>query len=171
MEKSLVYKVTSINDELPLLVRQVEAVYGEIGQRAYLRFASRGGGHGFDHFDWLAAEQELIFSPLARLTENDREFRLQLVVPGLKASQIRINLLPNSIIVDGEPFEAGAETSESVCFSEFNNRKLLRKVDLPQEINTSEVTTFLDQGLLDIIAQKAAPATIKPVERFSAARA
>lgn len=38
----------------------------KIAQRAYERYQQRGGSHGYDMQDWLAAEQELTEKPKPR---------------------------------------------------------------------------------------------------------
>jgi len=159
------------NDELPLLLQQVEAVNKEVERRAFLRFEARGGVHGCDRVDWLESQRELIFSPPARLSEDEREFRILLAVPGLAGSQIRINALPEAIIIDGEPNDYGQEAGERICFSEFSDRTLLRKIDLPQEIDATDVVAILDNGILEIVAKKEAPVTTRNVEKLMTARA
>ncbi len=57
-EKSLTDKLPGDNVENG---RNTQIMHTEIALRAYQIWCERGCTHGFDHQDWLQAEQELIF--------------------------------------------------------------------------------------------------------------
>ena len=43
---------------------------------------------------------------------------------------------------------------EEVCFCDFGQRQLFRWLDLPAPINPDKVTASVDQGILQVIADK-----------------
>ena len=53
-------RITTRNTEAPMRASRasndVGSVHDEIARLAYARFEARGGAHGFDVEDWLAAE-------------------------------------------------------------------------------------------------------------------
>lgn len=56
-------RITTRNTEAPMLVSRTKIdaniVHEEIARLAYARYQARGGAHGADVEDWLAAEAEL----------------------------------------------------------------------------------------------------------------
>jgi HSP20 family protein len=151
-----VYKMQPEGESVLLRTQQVDALYDEIHRRAFGLFESRGGSHGKDREDWLEAERSLIFAPPAEVIEEDDQFGIRMAVPGFEPGQVRVSVLPRMIIVDGDPAEAVAQRDHKVLFSEFSDRKLLRRFDLPQEVRTYTAKATLKDGILSITAKKAA---------------
>jgi HSP20 family protein len=156
-----VNKIQPEGENVLLLTQQVDALYEEICRRAFRQFESRGGVHGHDKEDWIEAERSLIFAPPAELVEEEDQFSIRMSVPGFEAGQIRVSVLPRAIIVDGEAAKALEETDHKVWFSEFNDRRLLRRVELPQEVRGYTAKATLKDGVLRITVRKAAQVTDK----------
>jgi len=154
-----VNKIQPEGENLLLLTHQVDALYDEIRRRAFRLFESRGGLHGHDREDWLAAEGSLIFAPPAELVEEDDQFSIRMAVPGYEAGQVRVSVLPDTIIVDGESSSVSQQEDRKVLFSEFSDRRLLRRVDLPQEVRGYTAKATLKDGILRVAVRKAAQAT------------
>ncbi len=131
-----------------LVKQQVEALYNEISRRAYELFLARGGLHGYDREDWLEAERSLIFAPPAELIEQEDEFGIRIALPGFDASQVRVNVLPRMIIVDGDPSQRAGGS----------HQRLLRCLEMPGEIRTFTAKATLGDGILHINVRKASPA-------------
>jgi HSP20 family molecular chaperone IbpA/cytoskeletal protein CcmA (bactofilin family) len=150
-----VSKIETEGEDVLLRIQQADALYDEIRRRAFHRFESRGGTHGYDREDWFAAERSLIFAPPAELVEEGDQFGIRLTVPGFEPEQVRVTVIPGTIMVDGDPAQA-SEPQGHVWFSEFSDRKLLRRFDLPQEVRTYTVKATVKDGILRINAKKAA---------------
>jgi len=155
MSEVQVHKIQAEGERVLLLARQADALYEEIGLRAFLRFEARGGLHGYDREDWLEAERSLIFAPPAELVETDDEFTIRIAVPGFDASRIHVNVLPRTVIVDGDPATID-HANGTVLLSECNDRKLLRRVDLSSEVRTHTARAILQDAVLEIHVRKAA---------------
>jgi HSP20 family protein len=151
-----VYKMQPEGESVLLRTQQVDALYDEIRRRAFRLFESRGSRHGNDWEDWLEAERSLIFAPPAELVEEDNQFGIRMAVPGLEARHIRVNVLPRTLIVDGDSTEPAEQRDQKVWFSEFSNRKLFRRVDLPEEVRAFTVQATLKDRILQISVRKAA---------------
>ena len=132
-----------------------------IRQRAFGLFAERGTTHGGDVEDWLRAERELVWVPQSETMEDDKQFRLRLIVPGLEAQDLQITAMPDAIIVQAEGASKEAkETKEAstVPFRELRGRKLFRRFDFEEPIDPARTEASLAKGILEIVASKAAPA-------------
>jgi HSP20 family molecular chaperone IbpA len=158
MSEVQVNRIQPEGESVLLLKQQVDALYTEIGRRAFERFLARGGLHGYDREDWLDAERSLVFAPPAELLEEDTEFRIRIAVPGLESNQIRVSVLPHTIIVDGGSIESADRQEGNVRFSEFSDQRLLRSLELPAEVRTFTAKATLQDGLLSIRVKKATQA-------------
>lgn len=155
MSEIQIHQIQSEEEQVLSLARQTDALYQEIGLRAFLRFEARGGLHGYDREDWLEAEESLIFAPPAELVGKEDEFVIRIAVPGFDAGQIHVNVLPRAIILTGDAAK-GPRPEETVLLSDFNRGKLLRRVDLPAEVRTNTAKATLKDGILQISVRKAA---------------
>ena len=153
-----------------MLKQQVDALYTEIGRRAFERFLARGGLHGYDREDWLDAERSLVFAPPAELLEEDTEFRIRIAVPGLESNQIRVSVLPHTVIVDGGSIESTDRQEGNIRFSEFSDQRLLRCLELPAEVRTFTAKATLQDGMLSIRVKKATQTGDKARSRLPQAR-
>ena len=168
MSEVQVNKIQPEAESVLLLTQQVDALYDEIRQRAFRLFESRGNTHGRDMEDWLDAERSLVFAPPAELIEEDDQFGIRMAVAGFEPSQIRVSVLPGTIIVDGDSATTSEQRDRKVCFSEFTDRKLVRRLDLPQEVRPYTARATLKNGLLQITVRKAAQGSDR-VEQSAAA--
>ena len=155
MSEVHVNRIQPEGEAVLLLKQQVDALYTEIGRRAFERFLGRGGLHGYDREDWVEAERSLIFAPPAELVEEDTEFRIRVAVPGLDSSKVRVSVLPHSVIVDGGSVPGSERQDAKVRFSEFSDQKLLRCLELPAEVRTFTAKASVQDGILSIRVKKA----------------
>ena len=129
-----------------------------IRQRAFGLFSERGTVHGNDMEDWLRAERELVWVPQSETMEDDKQFRLRLLVPGLEAQDLQITAMPDAIIVQAEGASKEAKEASTVPFRELRGRKLFRRFDFEEPIDPARTEASLAKGILEIVASKAAPA-------------
>jgi HSP20 family molecular chaperone IbpA len=139
-----------------LLSKKLSALYDEVRRRAFRLFESRGSLHGHDIDDWLAAERSLVFVPQAQLVERDDQLEIRVAVEGYTARQIRVSALPNEIVVDGDSSTSSVPRYLQIHFSEFNDRKLLRRISLPKGVRAHMATAAFKDGILFITLRKTA---------------
>jgi len=168
MSEVQVNRIQPEGESVLLLKQQVDALYSEIGRRAFESFLARGGLHGYDREDWLDAERSLVFAPPAELVEEDTEFRIRVAVPGLESNQIRVSVLPHAVIVDGGSVDSADQREGSVRFSEFSNQRLLRCLELPGEVRTFTAKATLQDGILLVRVKKATQANDKTPQSAAA---
>lgn len=134
----------------------IEKMVNDTRRRAFELFERRGRTDGGALDDWLSAERELLSSSPAELIEDEKQFRLQLAVPGIDPNHLRITALPQSIVVRAETAHRHDKQEGRVHFCEFSERRLLRTFDLHEPIDVDRVSAALDKGMLEITAAKAA---------------
>jgi HSP20 family molecular chaperone IbpA len=139
-----------------VLAQKLNALYDEVRRRAFRLFESRGCLHGHDVDDWLAAERSLVFAPPVELLEGDNQLEIRVTVEGYTAHQIRVSALPNEIVVDGDSSTNWVPRYLQIHFAELNDRKLLRRIVLPQGVRPYTATAVFKDGLLIITLKKVA---------------
>jgi HSP20 family molecular chaperone IbpA len=140
----------------PALVEMRE-LFEKIRKTAFEIFQRNGSvdGHDVDH--WVEAERAFLCCPASELVEKDHRFEFSVAAPGLEPNQIQVTVLPDSIIVKGQTTTCEEKKQGSVHFSEFSDRQLLRRLIFPKPIDVSSASARLENGLLRVVVQKAAP--------------
>jgi len=127
-----------------------------IRQRAFELFERRGARHGSAVDDWLLAERDLFRLPESELIERDGKYEARVSAPGIDADDVRVTALPDALIVKGSSTHKHERTDGDIRFSEFDQRTMFRRFDLPEPINVDKVTANLDKGVLQLTALKQA---------------
>lgn len=144
-----------------------------IEERAYHLAQERNNGGAGDAGNWFDAERQLFQVPPCELVEQNGHLRVRAAVPGFEAKQLRLTALPAAVLIESIDAANGADTNGAnqgtVRFSEFNRNAVLRRVDLPDEIDLASVKAKLERGILEITAIKQG-AKVKPVPARKTAR-
>jgi HSP20 family protein len=133
-------------------------LFDELQQRAFGLFQERGGGDGRALDDWFRAERELLEIPASEMTEDEKEVHVRAAVPGLKAKDIEVTASPRELIIRGETSERNKGKKGETRFSEFSERRMFRRYDLPSSVDVDKISADLKDGMLVIDMRKAEPA-------------
>ncbi len=141
-------------DEIPEpLLQEIIDLENQIRDAAQRLFESRGGIGGDPDDDWARAERQICWSPQAELKESETAFRLLMGVPGLRAADLDITLLPEEVIVSGMGI-GNQDESARVHFSEFGSGVLFRKIALPACGHVASAVVIFENHLLKVAAAK-----------------
>jgi len=155
MSAITIRKVRDPQDVALPFFQDIQNLLAEIRQRAFAQSEKRSSGQSLDMDDWLRAESEVVWVPPAELLEREEDFLLRIGAPGFGPADIEIAVMPGTIIVKGECKHTHETERGDVRFSEFEARKLLRRVDLPSEIDVDGTSATLNNGILEIVSAKA----------------
>jgi HSP20 family protein len=153
MDNVAIRKIDEAERGASAVFAEMEKAAEAIRRRAFNYFQERGSIFGKELDDWLRAERELMWSPGAEVTENGKEVVLRVQAPGFEPGNIRVTATPHSILIQGEVSHRHEESNGQVCFCDFAE-KLLRRVNLPHEIDVDNVKATLNNGILEIVAAK-----------------
>ena len=144
------------------IVERMQEIHDAIARRAFELFESNGRWPGRELDDWFRAESEFIHPMQVELTESDSHFNVRAEVPGFNTKELEINLDPRRLTVIGK-HETKEETKKGkTVYSELRSGEILRDVDLPAEVDTSNVSATLKDGILNIkITKAAAPKSVR----------
>jgi HSP20 family protein len=137
------------NREREILSRSSET-FELISRRAFELFESRGYLPGHEKEDWLRAESELLHPVPLRLFESIGEYVVQAEVPGFHKKDLEISVEPRRLVISGLREATPQRKNAQVICSEVRADRLLRAVDLPSEVDTSRVSTTLEDGILTV---------------------
>jgi HSP20 family protein len=136
------------------LLERIDTITDSIRRRAFDLFQNRNGGNGSDLDDWLQAEQEVVSSPASELVDEEQELRARIALPGFDAKDIQVSAMRDALIIQAGAAHTYEEKNGNVCFCEFSQKKLFRRLDLPASIDVDKVTASLDKGILVVTAPK-----------------
>lgn len=157
-----VEKVNESGSKSPPFTDKIEQIGEQIRRRAHQIFQHREV-EGSAEEDWLKAERELFLNPASELIEKNGEYEVSIAAAGFKPDEIKVSALPESLVVSGESTHSHEKDENNVHFCEFGQKSFFRQFPLPEKINADKVTANLTDGILHVIAQKAASA-IKTVK-------
>jgi len=112
--------------------------------------------------DWLRAESELLHPMHLELADSDSDLTVKAEVPGFSAKDLEINIEPRRLTVTGKR-ETKEETKKGkTVYSELCGNEILRVIDLPAEVDISNVSAVLKDGVLNIkMAKAVAPKSVR----------
>lgn len=105
-------------------------------------------------FDTLPKEQ-INRVPSVNITENDKEFKIELGVPGLKKDDFKLDVDKSTLTVSADKEEKAKEEKEIFTKREFNYASFSRSFMLPDSVKPDDVRAKYEDGILKIhIAKK-----------------
>jgi len=155
MSEIMVRKVLDLDDRSLPVFAEIDRVMESISRRARELFALHGGSEGRALDDWLQAEREICW-PAAELVERDKQFDLRIALPGYEPHDIELTATPRELIVHGHLRREHKEKTGDVRWSEFRSSDVYRRIELPAGIDVGHVKATLKQGMLTVVAAKAA---------------
>ena len=155
MSQVAIYKCKNPETTPQTLLEHVEAITDSIRKRAFNIFQNRNGENGSDLDDWLQAERDVVWSPASELVDDKKEFRARIALPGFDAKDIQVSAMPDALVIQADATHTHEGKSGNVCFCEFSEKKLFRRLDLPAPVDVDKVTASVDKGILQVTAPKA----------------
>ena len=92
--------------------------------------------------------------PAMDLQSREKDFLIQLDMPGLKKSDIELEVEPKSIEITGQVSWEYDEKKNEYLSKERACKAFYRMVNLPDEIKVDEVTASLNDGILTVISPR-----------------
>jgi HSP20 family protein len=110
--------------------------------------------------DWPAAS----IAPSVDLTESDESIQVRMDVPGLKATDIHVEVTGNTLRISGERKEEKKEKGRTYHRLERRVGAFSRSIPLPTEVQEQKVNAECQDGVLTINLPKAEAARTQTVK-------
>ena len=141
---------------------RMEELHNSIARRAFELFEGNDHWPGRELENWLRAETELLHPMLLELTESDNHLNVRAEVPGFSAKDLEINVEPRRLTVSGKREFKEENKKGKTHYSELSSGEILRIVELPAEVDTSNVSATLKDGILAVKMTKSpAPKSVR----------
>jgi HSP20 family protein len=99
--------------------------------------------------------EESISSPRLNVTENEKSFKVQAEMPGVKKEDIKVAIENQRVTIEGESkHEEEKREGENVVYSERSARKFMRSFMLPTEVDDATADAKLEDGVLTLTLPK-----------------
>ena len=144
------------------IFERMEELHNSIARRAFELFEGNGRWPGRELEDWLRAESELLHPTHLELTESDNHLNVRAEVPGFSAKDLEINVEPRRLTVSGKRETKEENKKGKTIYSELSTGEILRVVDLPADVDTSNITATLKDGILNVkMAKSPVPKSVR----------
>ena len=89
--------------------------------------------------------------------DEGNQFRVKMDVPGIKKSEVKLNVSDNSVEISAEHKEESEEKKKNYLRKERSKVSYYRSLPLSEKIMSDKVTAKLVDGILDITLPKSKP--------------
>jgi len=89
-------------------------------------------------------------TPAVNVAEDEREYRIEVAVPGLNRKDVRIDLEDDVLTISSERNEKRGEKKEHYMRREFRQSEFKRSFQLPESVDQNKIEASHDAGILTI---------------------
>ncbi len=104
--------------------------------------------------NYVKSANEIAFRPTVDISESDKDYRLELTIPGVEKENITIDLKDNFLIISGERKKVEKESTKKYLKEETVYGSFKRSFQLPENVDAETITAELNQGVLSIVIPK-----------------
>lgn len=113
--------------------------------------------------DWFGGMENLSSNvPAVNIKENEKDFELELAVPGRKKEDFNIEVNENILTVSSEMTSENEVKEENYTRKEFGYTSFRRAFTLPESIDEDKIDALYEDGILKFVLPKKAEALPKP---------
>lgn len=150
--------------EFEKLFEQMKDFTETVAKRAYEFFEARGYELGHELEDWFRAESELMRRVPVEMTETETTLTIRAEVPGFEAKDIKVSVEQRQLILTGKTEMATEEKKDETIYNERRMNQFYRSFTLPTEVDATNVTASVKNGVLELTLPKVAKTEAVQVE-------
>jgi HSP20 family protein len=108
-----------------------------------------------DVFDHLLKDEKVNWMPAVNIIEREKDYKIDMAVPGLDKKDFNIEIENDQIVVWGERKEEKVEEKDKITKREFHYGSFKRSFTLPETADAEKINANYNNGVLSIsIAKK-----------------
>lgn len=104
--------------------------------------------------------------PAVNITENGKEFKIELAAPGMSKKDFKVNVENNVLTISAEKEEEKKEENDRFTRREFSYRSFSRSFRLPEEVKADNIEGKYEDGVLRLSIPKKEEAKKKPAKEI-----
>lgn len=113
--------------------------------------------------DWFGGIENFRTAvPAVNIKENEKDYELELIVPGREKKDFNIEIDKNVMTVSSEVKSEDSKTVDNYTRKEFNLSSFKRSFTLPESVDAEGVNAAYENGVLKFTLPKKAEALPKP---------
>ncbi len=107
-------------------------------------------GRGIENYN----ENQSTFAPSTNISENDAEYLLDIALPAVDKTDVKINVDNGVLIISGERKEENTVKGKNIHRSEFYHGEFKRSFVLPEDVKGEDIKASHENGVLHLILPK-----------------
>ena len=115
--------------------------------------------------DWFGGMETYSHVPAVNIQENEKDFKLELSIPGFKKEDFNIEIDNDVLTISSEVKTENEKTEGNYTRREFSKASFKRVFTLPKTINKEDINASYERGILEVTLPKTEEALPKP-KRF-----
>ncbi len=136
-----------------------------ITQRAFELFEANGRCSEHELDDWLTAERELFWRPMAQIVQRDGVVDIEIAMPGVRPEDVDVQVTEHQLLVRSAECRGGTcGEADKVHVDELPRGEAFRVFDFAETLKPASARASLRDGLLKIELAVAAPAEATKVQ-------
>jgi HSP20 family protein len=112
--------------------------------------------------DWFGGKDNFSMLPAVNIMENEKDFTLELSVPGRKKEDFNIEIDDNVLTISSEVKSEEETTEKNYTRKEFGYSSFKRSFTLPDTVNADAIEANYENGILTFVLPKKEEALPKP---------
>ncbi|WP_036379231.1 Hsp20/alpha crystallin family protein [Muricauda sp. MAR_2010_75] len=118
--------------------------------------------------DWFGGSEKWNTSvPAVNIKDNEKNFELELAVPGVKKDDFSVEVDNDVLTISSEMKSENEETKENYTRKEFSYSSFKRAFTLPDTVDGSKIDAKYEDGILKLTLPKKQEALPKPKRLIS----
>lgn len=121
-------------------------------------------------FDWdekFWLPEKGVEIPSTNVIENDKEFKLELSVPGFDKKDFKVEVVDGMLNISAEKEQKKEEKKENYRKKEFSYSSIRRSFSLPENVMDEKIDAKYDNGILNVVLPKKVIESAKPKKAIS----
>ncbi|MEE4257514.1 MAG: Hsp20/alpha crystallin family protein [Bacteroidales bacterium] len=102
--------------------------------------------------------------PAANIIDNEKDFIIELAVPGMKKDQFKINLEDDILTISVERKEEDAKEEKNYTRREFRYDAFCRSFSMPEIVDQDNIKADYANGVLSVVLPKSEEVKVKGKE-------
>ena len=101
------------------------------------------------------------YLPATNVIENDKEFEIEIAIPGMEKEDIKLNVENNLLTIASEKEVKKEETDKNYTRREFSYGSFCRSFTLPKTVDVDQIRANYEKGILKVALPKKEEAKTK----------
>lgn len=106
-------------------------------------------------------------APPANITESNKDFKLDLSVPGMKRDDFQVDVEDGVLTISSEKEEEKKEEDKNYMRREFSYNSFCRTFNLPENVDENNINAKYENGMLQVTIPKKEITVSKPKKKIS----